>query len=152
MQALEEKRINYEKKLRQMPIKTLTVQMEMDSAHGLEPFNSPGYREVISRGQSIGGELKSVLTKDDRSSLLTLLRQEGRFGYLLTLNTQFPVNVMIDAFKISNCFNTWGLPGYYREDAAEAIIARRKKQSTRWKPCLMMNNPLRCSIRGRHDL
>lgn len=128
MQALQEKRINYEKKLREMPIKTLTVQMEMDSAHGLEPFNSPAYREVISRGQSIGGELKFLLTKDDRSSLLTLLAlRKVDLDTYSTLDPQFRVNVLIDAFKNSNCFNTWGLPGYYWEDAAEALIAEKEK-------------------------
>ena len=128
MQALQEKRINYEKKLREMPIKTLTVQMEMDSAHGLEPFNSPAYREVISRGQSIGGELKSLLTQGDRSSLLTLLAlRKVDFDSYSTLDPQFRVNVLIDALKNSNCFNTWGIPGYYWEDAAKALIAEKEK-------------------------
>lgn len=128
MQDLQEKRNNYEKKLQEMPIKTLALQMAADSAKGVEPFNSAAYRIVISREKSIGGQLKSFLTKDDRSSLLALLAlRKVDFDSYSALDPQFRVNVLIDAFKNSKYFNIWGIPDHYWEDAAKALIAEKEK-------------------------
>ena len=124
---LQEKRNAYEQQLRLMPIKELTQRMEIDSANGLEPFNSAAYREAISRGKAAGSALRSLITREDRSSLIGLLalRKVSPEEYS-SLEPKFRVNVLTDALKNSKYFNTWGIPNLYWEDAAKAIIDEKQ--------------------------
>ncbi|HWO35371.1 MAG TPA: hypothetical protein VNO32_41785 [Candidatus Acidoferrum sp.] len=121
--ALQEKRQNYEASLKAMSNDQLAQVLASDSAKGREPFNSPAYRETVSRGAVAASALKSQLTRPDRGSLLPLLalRQVNPELYR-SLDPAFRIGVLIDALKNSKYFNTFGIPMMYWEDAAKAII------------------------------
>ena len=142
LRSLQEKRSEYERQLRLMPIRGLAQRMEADSEKGLEPFNSPAYREAISRGEGASSELKSTLTKEDRSSLLGLLalRKVSPAEYS-SLEPKFRVTVLTDALKNSRYFNTWGIPNLYWEDAAKAIIDEKQEAVEALKPLLKDTRP-----------
>jgi hypothetical protein len=126
-EKLQEKRNAYEQQLRWMPIQKLAQRMETDSINGLEPFNSAAYREAISRGKTAGSELRSLIIRGNRSSLIGLLalRKVSPEEYSL-LEPKFRVNVLKDALENSKYFNTWGIPNLYWEDAAKAIIDEKQ--------------------------
>ena len=73
LHSLQEKRENHAKQLRGTDVKQLAEELAADSEKGREPFNSAAYRETVSRGEGAAGDLKQALTRNDQSSLLTLL-------------------------------------------------------------------------------
>lgn len=131
LKSLQEKRENRAKQLHAMDVKQLTQELEADSEKGREPFNSPAYRETISRGESAAADLKQSLTRNDQSSLLTLLalRQVSATQYR-SLEPAFRVSVLIAALQNSKYFNTWGIPCDYWEDAAKAIVDEGRASET----------------------
>ena len=127
LNELQEKRENLRKQLQAMDVKQLAHELEAASQKGLEPFNSMAFREMVSRGEAAGSELKPLLTQADHKSLLGLLalRKISPTQYR-SLEAAFRVHVLVDALRTSKYFNKWGLPHLYWEDAAKAIIAEGK--------------------------
>jgi hypothetical protein len=123
LQALQDKRENYEKQLKAMDITHLATVLVSDSQKGREPFNSTAYRETITRGESAATELKPLLKEANSSSLLGLLalRQLSSAQYK-SLSPTFRVTVLVGSLGSSRYFNTWGVPNFYWNDAAQAII------------------------------
>jgi hypothetical protein len=123
LQALETKRENYEKQIKGMDATQLAATLATDSQKGREPFNSTAYREMITRGDTGATTLKPLLTHEDRSSLLGLLalRQLSPAQYH-SLSPGFRVNVLVGSLGDSKFFNTWGVPNFYWNDAAKAIV------------------------------
>lgn len=123
MTALEAKRQSYEASLKAMNSSQLIDELAADSKKGREPFNSAAYRETVSRGHGIAGELKARLTTNDESSLLSLLALRTIDPELYrSLDPAFRVSVLTEALKTSRFFNTWGVPYLYWEDGAKAIL------------------------------
>jgi hypothetical protein len=123
LRALQEKRENHATQLHGMAIKQLAQELAADSEKGREPFNSAAYREAISRGEGAAGDLKQTLARSDRSSLLGLLalRHVSATQYH-SLEPAFRVNTLTSSLENSRYFNTWGIPNFYWEDAAKALI------------------------------
>lgn len=123
LHLLEVKRQDYEKRLKAMTVPQLAQELASDSRKGREPFNSPAYRELVSRGQAAAAELRSTLTGADRSSFLGLLalRQISPDQYR-SINPALRVSALLDALKNAQYFNAWGIPHLYWEDAAKAVI------------------------------
>jgi hypothetical protein len=119
----QSKRKALEAKYKGMSVTDLSKELEADSAKDVEPFNSPAYREIISRGQRTGAELAAFVTISNRTSFLSLLavRKIDPSAYgSISIRTKTPI--LIDALRTSKFFNTWGLPHLYWEDAAKGII------------------------------
>jgi hypothetical protein len=103
---------------------TLLNRLVEQSKAQREPFNSLAYRELKTR------------TDVDPNALTALVRQNQNAGGLLPLlllrklhnqvYTSLPAEtrakVLTDALQTSKTFNTWGLPGFYLEDASYAMI------------------------------
>jgi len=106
-----------------MPVAELVRRLEADSAKVIEPFNSLGYREAVSRGSALGPELAAAVKAANRSSFLTLMapRKVSKEAYG-TVDDKLKVAILVDALRTSKYFNTWGLPHLYWEDAAKAVI------------------------------
>lgn len=123
LQALAVKRDNYEKQIKAMDVTQLAAVLETDSGKQREPFNSTAYREIVTRGDAAGATLKPLLKKQDSSSLLGLLalRQLSPAQYH-TLTPAFRVSVLVGSLADSKFFNTWGVPNFYWNDAAHAIV------------------------------
>jgi len=111
------------KELKAMDVPALARELEAESQTRLEFFNSLSYVEMIARGKDAGGMLTPLITKTDRSSLFGLLalRQIGPEQYR-QLKPELRVDILVDALKRSEYFNTWGLPHLRWTDAAKAII------------------------------
>jgi hypothetical protein len=123
LQELQDKRETYEKKIKTMSVSQLADILVSDSNKGRASFNSTAYRETVSRGQEAAVELKPLLKQANSSSLLGLLalRQLSPQQYK-SVDTSFRVTVLVDSLANSKYFNTWGIPGAYWTDAAQAII------------------------------
>lgn len=142
LQALQEKRENHAKQLRAMDVKQLTQELSADSEKGREPFNSPAYRETVSRGESAAADLKQALTRNDPSSLLTLLalRKVSTAQYQ-SLDPAFRISVLVSALQKSKYFNTWGIPCVYWEDPAKAIVEEGSASESALLPLLRDQRP-----------
>lgn len=116
------RREELEAELKEMPVGDLIARLETDSEQLIEPFNSPAYREAVSRGREIARDLAASIQRS-RVSLLSLLalRAADEGGYA-QLDPLVRLEVLVDAFRSSRTFNLWGLPHLYFEDAADALI------------------------------
>jgi len=111
-----------------MAVKELVKRLESDADKDMEPFNSPAFRELVSRGQRVGRELKPLIKTADRSSFLTLLAlRKVDMKLYRTVDSDISLNILIDALRTSKYFNAWGLPHIYWEDASFAIIEQGRK-------------------------
>jgi hypothetical protein len=123
LKAAEEKRKANEAQLKNMKIDELAKKMEEDAARDVEPFNSPAFREVVSRKAEAGRELAPLVKNPNRSSFLALmaLYKVSKDDYA-KIAEETRVAILIDALGTSKYFNSWGMPHLYWEDAAKAII------------------------------
>ncbi len=123
LKAFQDKRESHAQQLHAMDVKQLTQELATDSEKGRAPFNSPAYREAVSRGESAATDLKQSLTHPEPSALLALLalRKVSPTQYQ-SLDPAFRVNVLVSALQKSKYFNTWGIPCVYWEDGAKAIV------------------------------
>jgi hypothetical protein len=123
LQDAQKKRDARTQALKSMDVAHLAVELETDSKKGVEPFNSLAFAEMISRGKDAAGALAPAITKPDRASLLGLLalRRIGPDNYR-QLSPDLRVNILINALKSSEYFNTWGMPHLSWEEGAKAII------------------------------
>jgi hypothetical protein len=119
----EQKRSEWQSKLKAMDSTQLASALEADSERGLEPFNSLAFTEAVSRGEAAGAGLARAITRADRSSLLTLLavRKASPSAYG-SIDPARRVGILVDALRTSKTFNTWGLPHVRWEYAAQAVI------------------------------
>jgi hypothetical protein len=123
LSAMQEKRENRQKQLHSMSATQLVGELASDSAKGRESFNSSAYRETVSRGEAVAGELKQSLTRRDQSSLLALLAlRQVSPGTYNSLEDSLRVAVLTSSLENSQYFNAWGIPNFYWEDAAKALI------------------------------
>lgn len=136
-ETLKVKQQEKREELKGMSIPQIVSRLEDESSKGVEPFNSIAYRELVSRGSKIAPELKNLITKPERASLLSLLAlQEIDPGIYDTVDTALRIQTLIDSLRTSDHFNTWGLPHLYWESAAKAIIEHGKVAIDALKPLL----------------
>ena len=120
----------YASQLRAMDVGQLAARIEVDSLKGREPFNSMAYAELVSRGSQAAIQLRPLLTKADRTSLLGLLALRKLDDAVYhALSQSFRITVLADLLRGSRFFNTWGIPGKYRSDASNAFIAEGSEGS-----------------------
>jgi hypothetical protein len=106
-----------------MQVSELVGRLEVDSKRDIEPFNSPAYREAVSRGPAAGEALASFINTNDKSSFLSLIaiRKVNKNAYD-SVDGKIKAAILVDALRASKYFNTWGLPHSYWESSAKAII------------------------------
>lgn len=89
-----------------------------------EPFNSLSYRELKTR-TDVDPNALSALVKQNQNATgllpLLLLRKQNNQAYM-EISAETRAKVLTDALQKSKTFNTWGLPGFYLEDASNAMI------------------------------
>jgi hypothetical protein len=119
----QQKREARAKELNAMDVPHLAEQLATESNKGTEPFNSMTFTEMVSRGRGGADALAPLITKADRSSLLSLLalRKMSKERYQ-QLKPELRVAILTNALKTGTYFNTFGLPHASWEDAAKAII------------------------------
>jgi len=117
------KRAATAERLKAMSVPDLAKALEQQSVQRIEPFNSPAFRELTSRGPTAATALAPLITKPSPDSFLGLLalRQLDISRYR-ALNPTFRVTVLIDTLRGEKYFNSFGLPGTISEPAARAIV------------------------------
>jgi hypothetical protein len=89
-----------------------------------EPFNSLAYRELKTRTDVDPNALVAMI-KDNQNAggllPLLLLRRQNNKAYM-ELPAAMRAKILTDSLQASKTFNTWGLPGFYLEDASNAMI------------------------------
>lgn len=89
-----------------------------------EPFNSLAYRELKTR-TDVDAKALTALVRENQNAAgllpLLLLRKLHNQEYT-ALPAETRARVLTDALQASKTFNTWGLPGFYLEDASYAMI------------------------------
>lgn len=109
--------------LAEMSVPELAAELEKESETRLEPFNSMAFREMVSRGEEAARELAGLIVAEDRKSLFGLLALGAMSEQVYqSLAPQLRISILVDALRTSEYFNTFGIPGQYWEDAAQAII------------------------------
>ncbi len=123
LEQAQQKREARTKELKAMDVPHLAEQLATESNKGVEPFNSMTFTEMISRGRDGADALAPLITKPDRSSLLSLLalRKMSKERYQ-QLKPELRVSILTNSLKTGAYFNTFGLPHASWEDAAKAII------------------------------
>ncbi len=89
-----------------------------------EPFNSLAYRELKTRSDVDPKALTAMVNQNQNVAgllPLLLLRKLDNKSYL-ALSAETRAKILTDALQASKTFNTWGLPGFYLEDASNAMI------------------------------
>ena len=123
---LEEAQVEAERiraELAQLSVPELVDRLDADSRAGLEPFNSPVFREVELRGEAISEEFADLIGTRGRPSFLSILalRAVNQTAYRAT-DAELVVEVLIDNLQSVAFFNAWGLPHLYWDVAALALI------------------------------
>lgn len=109
--------------LAEMSIPELAAELEKESETRLEPFNSMAFREMVSRGEEAARELAGLIVAEDRKSLFGLLALRAMSEQVYqSLAPLLRLSILVDALRTSEYFNTFGIPGLYWENAAQAII------------------------------
>jgi len=123
LQEAQQKREARVKELKAMNVPQLVTELENESNKGTEPFNSMTFTEITSRGPEAATALAPLITKEDRSSLLSLLalRKLSADEYK-KLRPELRVAILTNSLKTQTYFNTFGSPNGRWEDAAKAII------------------------------
>lgn len=126
-EALKIKQEERQAELDQMSVQQIVAQLQIESAQQIEPFNSIAYAEIVSRGTKITPELKRLIVKPDPTLLLSLLAlREISPDTYITVEVTVRIEILVGSLKISEYFNTWGIPHLYWEQAAMAIIEHKK--------------------------
>jgi hypothetical protein len=105
----------------------LSKLMEQSKAQR-EPFNSPAYRELRTRTNVDSNALVALVKQNDNAAgllPLLLLRKLDNKSYL-GVPADIRAKILTDALENSKFFNTWGLPGFYLEDASYAMLEAGK--------------------------
>jgi hypothetical protein len=122
--TLETKQQSYVENLKSLSNHQLALKLASDAHKGREPFNSAAYKEALSRGKPIASELQSGLAGHNRDCLLSLmaLKHVDADAYH-ALDTTLRVDILVDALKNAEFFNSWGIPHRFWEEPAQALIA-----------------------------
>jgi hypothetical protein len=122
--AFENRRVEYEHKLENMPVAELAREVATDSSQHVEPFNSAAVREVRRRGADVAKELAASLREPDASSHLALLAVlDVSPEVYRTVDPDFRYQVLTDALRQAEYFNAWGVPHLFlTQPAGRAII------------------------------
>lgn len=89
-----------------------------------EPFNSLAYRELKGRTDVDPKSLVAVVKENNNAGgllPLLLLRRLDRKSYM-EVPVQVRAQILTDALEGSKYFNTWGIPGFYSQEASDAMI------------------------------
>ena len=89
-----------------------------------EPFNSLAYRELKMRTDIDPKALSGLVGENQNAGgvlPLLLLRRLNHQAYL-AVPAETRAKVLTGALQASKTFNTWGLPGFYLEEASDAMI------------------------------
>lgn len=103
---------------------TLLSHLVEQSKSMKEPFNSLAFRELKTRTDVDSKALAGLVNENQNAGgllPLLLLRRLNNKAYL-EVSAQIRAKVLTDALQNSKTFNTWGLPGFYLEDASDAMI------------------------------
>ena len=103
---------------------TLIGKLVDQSKRKREPFNSLAFRELKTRKDVNTDTLASIVTQlrnADALLPLLLIRTLSDKAYL-QVPVELRASVLTDALDQSKTFNAWGLPPFYLEDAAKALI------------------------------
>jgi hypothetical protein len=90
----------------------------------VEPFNSPAYRELETRTNVDSKTLLALANENPNVGgllPLLLLQKLNKRSYLQTPPAR-RASILTDALRRSKNFNVWGLPNFYLEPAALALI------------------------------
>lgn len=142
MEELETKRQETVAKIQAMEFPALMSLMEEDSDRGIEPFNSPAYREVTNqRGEERLRLLEEIKAREAVPYLpLLALRKIDSGGYE-SLESDIKLHALLTEFGRSQSYNKWGLPHLYWEDAAEALVELGKEAEPGLKKYLKDRSP-----------
>lgn len=111
-----------EERFHAMALGDLITELERAAVRGREPFNSAAFREVVKRREAAETLLVSIRERSQREyfKLMALKRLDPERYAKLPPATG--AAILTDALGRSEVFNGWGIPGFYWESSARAII------------------------------
>jgi hypothetical protein len=111
-----------EERYGRMSVEELTRALEQEAEQGREPFNSPAFREVVKRRDAASQVLASIKTSTRKEyfKLMALKRLDA--AAFVRVPPDQGAAILADALARSETFNGWGIPGFYWESSARAII------------------------------
>jgi hypothetical protein len=143
LESQMEKAVRTKQSYHEMNNAALLQKLMEQSKAQREPFNSPAYRELKDR-RDVDSKALVALVKEnsDASGLLPLLllRHLDKTSYL-NVPMGLRAKVLTDALQRSKYFNVWGLPNFYLEDAAHALIEAGKSATPALKRMLSDTRP-----------
>ncbi len=109
-------------KFKNMPVPELLTELERAAEGGREPFNSPAFREILTRKDAVE-PLRGSITTASRKEYFKLmaLKKLDATSYGRIQPAQ-GAKILTDALAKSETFNAWGIPNQYWESSARAII------------------------------
>jgi hypothetical protein len=106
-----------------LSVPQLAEELRAESTKGVAPFNSPAFKEIVTRGAAAGGELAPLVVAKGPESFLGLLalRQLDQSKYK-ALAPDLRAAILVESLRTAKSFNAFGLPGTTAEAAAAAIV------------------------------
>jgi hypothetical protein len=129
--------------IKEMPVKSLVMEMDKDAVKHREPFNSPAYREITRNRKSSGDDLLKEIENSRSLSYISILalRKVNKSAYDKIVESKVVCATLLDEFAKTKSYNMWGLPHLYWEDAAKAIIECGKEAESGLKQFLSDKSP-----------
>lgn len=142
LSALKVKRDSTLRLMKEMPVKSLVIQMDKDAKMQMAPFNSSAFREITTNRKSDGNELFKEIENSRETGYISILalRKINPEAYN-KLKQDAVCSVLIEQFSVTKSYNMWGLPHLYWEEAAKAIIECGKYAEDSLKKFLADKSP-----------
>ena len=111
-----------EEKFRQMTVAELITELEKASMLGREPFNSPAFREIVKRKDAAELLFNSIKESSQKEYFKLMALKKLNEGFYAKIPARISLAILTDALANSELFNAWGIPNFYWESSARAII------------------------------
>jgi len=121
-ESLNRKATAREESFKQKSVTELISELESAALKGKEPFNSLAFREVLRRRDGGDQIFQSIRTKDQKEYFKVMALSKINPELYKRLTCDVICAVLTASLQKSVVFNAWGLPHFYWESSAKAII------------------------------
>jgi hypothetical protein len=111
-----------EEKFSQMTVEELITELEKAAMLGREPFNSAAFREIVKRKDVAETLFNSIKESSQKEYFKLMALKQLHTGFYAKIPVRISLAILTDALANSESFNAWGIPNFYWESSARAII------------------------------